>query len=79
MAKQSKGKIIVDFIKKMNHNSFFELFRWNTKTLFTRAIAHTEMLIYNVTMQQINVILSTLQTLFSSPGANSFNSLMTST
>ena len=45
MAKQTKRKITVDIMKKMSQHSFIELFRWNTKTPLTFAIAPTDVLI----------------------------------
>ena len=56
MAKQTEGKVIVDIIGKMSQHSFFELFRWNTKT---PQLSHGH---YIVTIQEINVIFSTFQT-----------------
>ena len=45
MAKQTEEKTTVDIIKKMTQHNFFELFRRNTKTPITLAIAPTEVLI----------------------------------
>ena len=61
MAKQTKGQIIVDIIRKISQHSFFELFGWKTRKTNIDTIQLCDRtgrgVNYNVTTQEINVII----------------------